>query len=81
MIFVFDCNEGCVWWIYEVEVEVCSLLIVVDGDDGFFQMFYFGDFEGSVYVIDVNIGEEVWKCDVLDYKDVMIIGLVVYYDG
>ncbi|MEM1246561.1 MAG: PQQ-binding-like beta-propeller repeat protein [Acidobacteriota bacterium] len=85
-IFALDRYEGCVWWTYEAEAEVRSSLTLVegegvDGEEGLPQTLHFGDFEGSVYAIDANTGEEVWKRDVSDHKDATITGSVAHHDG
>lgn len=78
-VYALDLMTGCARWTFTADAEVRSAItLVMEGDNA---AAYFGDFEGNVYKLDAETGEQLWRSAVRDHPVGTITGSPRYFDG
>lgn len=78
MVYALDANTGCVHWSFEAQRPVISSVTIgpLRGSPGRYAA-YFGDFGATVYAVDAQSGELLWKKRAEEHHAAAISGSVV----
>ena len=79
-VYSLDAATGCVHWSFEAEAGVRTAITVARITKTRSTAF-FGDMKASVYAVDADTGELIWKVRVEDHPTARITGAPKLYEG
>jgi len=79
-VYGLDAATGCVRWSYEAEAGVRTSITVARLGGNRFAA-YFGDMKASVYAVDADTGELIWKVKIEDHPTARITGAPALFEG
>ncbi len=79
-VYSLDAATGCVHWSYQAEAGVRTAITVSRLGGNRFGA-YFGDMKASVYAVDADTGELIWKIKVEDHPTARITGAPALFEG
>jgi polyvinyl alcohol dehydrogenase (cytochrome) len=79
-VYSLDAGTGCVHWSFEAEAGVRTAITVARVNKAR-PMAFFGDIKASVYAVDAETGEPIWKVHVEDHPTARITGAPKLFEG
>jgi polyvinyl alcohol dehydrogenase (cytochrome) len=79
-VYSLDAGSGCVHWSFGAEAGVRTAITVARVNNAR-SMAFFGDIKASVYAVDAETGEPVWKVHVEDHPTARITGAPKLFEG
>jgi polyvinyl alcohol dehydrogenase (cytochrome) len=79
-VYSLDAGSGCVHWSFEAEAGVRTAITVARVNKTRAAAF-FGDIKSSVYAVDAETGELLWKVHVEDHPTARITGAPKLFEG
>jgi polyvinyl alcohol dehydrogenase (cytochrome) len=79
-VYSLDAGSGCVHWSFEAEAGVRTAIAVARVNKAR-SMAFFGDIKATVYAVDAETGELIWKVHVEDHPTARITGAPKLFEG
>ena len=79
-VYSLDARTGCVYWTFRAAIQMRSPIAVAPYGNGQYAA-YFGDGQATVYAVNAQSGELLWKTKIEDHKLAGITGGPKVYGG
>ena len=79
-IYALNRTTGCTRWTFQADAEVRSALVIGRDSTGKANQLYFGDFNATVYALDLNTKKLLWKKKVDKHANATITGTLSLFE-
>ncbi|MEM7372071.1 MAG: PQQ-binding-like beta-propeller repeat protein [Bacteroidota bacterium] len=79
-IYALDRTTGCTRWTFQADEEIRSALVIGRDSNGRASRLYFGDFHATVYALDLDRKQLVWKKKIDDHPAATITGSLSLFE-
>lgn len=79
-IFALDRRTGCTRWTFQADAEIRSALVIGRDTAGKANRLYFGDFGATVYALDLETKQLLWKKKIDDHPVATITGTLSLFE-
>lgn len=79
-IYALDRRTGCTRWTFQANEEIRSALVIGRDSTGRAHRLYFGDFHATVYALDLNSKELLWKRKIDAHPTATITGTLSLFE-
>ena len=79
-IYALNRKTGCIRWTFQADEEIRSALVIGRDSTGRAHRLYFGDFHATVYALDLDTRELIWKRKIDDHPDATITGTLSLFE-
>ena len=79
-IYALNRQTGCTLWTFQADAEIRSALVIGRDSTGKANRLYFGDFNASVYAVDLGTKRLLWKQKIDDHPVATITGTLSLFE-
>lgn len=79
-IYALNRKTGCTQWTFQADAEIRSALVIGRDSTGRANRLYFGDFNATVYALDLGHRELLWKKRIDDHPVATITGTLSLFE-
>ncbi len=79
-IYALNRETGCTLWTFQADAEIRSALVIGRDSTGKANRLYFGDFNASVYAVDLEDKRLLWKKKIDDHPVATITGTLSLFE-
>lgn len=79
-IYALNRSTGCTQWTFQADAEIRSALVIGRNSSGRANRLYFGDFNATVYALDLSNKQLLWKKKIDDHPVATITGTLSVFE-
>ncbi|RMG19991.1 MAG: dehydrogenase, partial [Bacteroidetes bacterium] len=79
-VYALDRKTGCIRWTFQADAEIRSALVIGRDSSGRANRLYFGDFNATVYALDLRTRQLIWKRKIDEHPAATITGTLSLYE-
>lgn len=79
-VYALNRKTGCTRWTFQADAEIRSALVIGRDTFGNAQRLYFGDFNATVYALDIKSKKLLWKTKIDNHSTATITGTLSLFE-